>query len=115
MADNKPEIIQARSRDGQPLTVVVPRSRIDVEQQPNVPAHVLALLAFSQRVHGVRRWSEYTGFTLRRLSHDYGDDTVRSTLAALLDDMAAGFRPDNPVGILIHRVRATATTDQLTI
>lgn len=112
-SQDKPELIQTRKRDGTPLTICVPKSRIDVEQQPDIPAHALALLAFSKKVNGVRRWSEFTALTLKRLSDQYGDSALRLTLAGLLDDMAAGFRPVNPVGVYIHRVRATATTDEL--
>lgn len=115
MTNRKPEIVQARNRDGSLVRVVVPVTRLDVEQQPNVPAHVLALLAFSQVVNGVRRWSQYTALTFRRLSGQYGDDALRTTLCALLDDIAAGFRPSNPIGIYIHRVRSTATTSDLDI
>lgn len=112
---NKPEIVQARSRDGSLVRIVVPHSRLDVEQQPNVPAHVLALLAFSQVVNGVRRWSQFTALTFKRLASQLGDEALRSTLCALLDDMDSGFRPNNPIGIFIHRVRSTASTSELRI
>ena len=113
--DTAPEIINAHTRDGQTFQVVVPQSREDVENQPGVPAHVLALLAFAPRVNGLRRWSEFTKFTLSRLADQYGDDNLRSVLANLLDDITHGFSPTNPVGVFIHRVRATATTSNLTI
>lgn len=115
MAKTAPEIIQARCRDGSTLSVVVPASRVDVEQQPNIPAHVLTLLAFSQKVNGVRRWSEFTAFTLKRLDQQFGDDVLRRTLCALLDDISNGFKPSNPIGIFIHRVRQTSTTADLTV
>lgn len=115
MRDSKPEIIQARRRDGSTLQVVVPTCRADVEMQPDIPAHVLAVLAFSARVNGVRRWSEFTRQTLQRLETQYGSATLRECLGCLLDDIATGFRPTNPVGILIHRVRMTADSDSMTI
>lgn len=113
--DSKPEIIHAHTRDGQTLQVVVPRSGVDVEMQANVPAHILALLAFAPRVNGVRRWSDFTKLTLARLADRYGDQTLRQVLSNLLDDMTNGFTPHNPVGVFIHRVRACATTDNLSI
>lgn len=115
MRDSKPEIIQARRRDGSTLQVVVPTCRADVEMQPDIPSHVLAVLAFSTRVKGVRRWSEFTRQTLQRLETQYGAATLRECLGGLLDDIATGFRPTNPVGILIHRVRMTADSGELRI
>lgn len=115
MATQQPEIITASRRNGESLRIVVPHSRVDVEQQLSIPAHVLALLAFSDRVNGVRRWSEFTALTLRRLDSQYGDDVLRRTLCSLLDDIRAGFKPLNPVGIFIHRVRQSATTAELTV
>lgn len=115
MASKTPEIIQAHRANGETLKIVVPLSRVDVEQQPQVPAHVLAVLAFSQKVHGVRRWSEFTAFTLKRLDQQFGDEVLRRTLCALLDDIANGFKPNNPIGIFIHRVRQTSTTAELTV
>lgn len=115
MSDRKPEVIQARKRDGSVVRVVVPASRIDVEQQPDIPASTLALLAFSTVKDGVRRWSDFTRSTLLTLERSYGDAVLRSTLGALLDDIAGGFRPSNPVGLFIHRVRATANSTELSI
>lgn len=115
MSERKPEVIQARYRDGAVVRVVVPFSRVDVEQQPNIPAYVLALVAFSQVVNGVRRWSQFTSLTLKRLQSEFGEDALRDTLCSLLDDMANGFVPENPIGLFIHRVRSTATTTELEI
>lgn len=113
--DRKPEIIQARRRDGTTLEIIVPMSRVDVEMQPDAPAYVLAVLAFSSRVNGVRRWSQFTLETLRRLERQFGSETLRSVLCGLLDDIAAGFRPTNPVGIFIHRVRLTADSGEMQV
>lgn len=115
MTGLKPEIIQARKRDGTVVRVVVPATRVDVEQQPDVPAATLALLAFSSVKDGVRRWSDFTRSTLLKLERSYGDAVLRSTLCALLDDIASGFRPSNPVGLFIHRVRATSNSTELCI
>ena len=111
----KAEIIHAHKRDGSVLQIVVPKSSGDVEMQQEVPVHVLALLAFSPRIQGKRRWSEFTRLTLRRLEDQYGSDTLRLVLMGLLDDIQSGFHPENPVGVFIHRVRATATTNELTV
>lgn len=113
MSDSKPEVIQTVDSTGKPLSIVVPRTRIDVELQPNIPARVLALLAFSSRVGGVRRWSDFTRLTLRRLEEQYGDEAMRQALAALLDEITMGLRPSNPIGLYIHRVRLTANSTNL--
>lgn len=115
MKERKTEILHARRRDGTTLDIVIPQSRLDVEMQPDVPAHVLATLAFSTCVNGVRRWSEFTRQTLQRLESQYGAQALRDTLCVLLDDIAAGFRPTNPVGLLIHRVRLTANAVDMTV
>lgn len=115
MKERKPEIIQARKRDGSTMSIVIPKTRVDVEMQPEVPAYVLATLAFSARVNGVRRWSDFTLQTLKRLESQYGAQAVRETLAVLLDDIANGFKPSNPIGILIHRIRLTANSGEMTI
>lgn len=113
--DLKPEIIQARRRDGSTLQVVVPTCRADVEMQPDIPSYVLATLAFSVRINGVRRWSDFTRQTLKRLEGQYGAQALRETLCVLLDDIATGFKPSNPIGILIHRLRLTANSGDMTI
>lgn len=115
MKERKAETIQARKRDGSTQTIVIPKSRLDVEMQPDVPAYVLATLAFSLRVNGVRRWSDFTLQTLRRLESQYGAQALRDTLCVLLDDIATGFKPINPVGILIHRIRLTANSGDMTL
>lgn len=113
MSDRKPEIIHTTTAAGKPLQIVVPVTRADVEQQPDIPARVLALLAFSQRVGGVRRWSDFTRLTLKRLEDQYGDDSMRHALAALLDEIQMGLKPSNPIGLYIHRVRLTANSNTL--
>lgn len=115
MKECKPEIIQARKRDGSTLSIVIPKSRLDVEMQPDIPASVLATLAFSVRINGVRRWSDFTLQTLKRMESQYGAQALRDTLCVLLDDIATGFKPTNPIGILIHRIRLTANSGDMTI
>ena len=115
MKEQKSETIQARKRDGTTQTIVIPKSRLDVEMQPDIPPHVLATLAFSVRVNGVRRWSDFTLQTLKRLESQYGAQALRETLGVLLDDISSGFKPNNPVGILIHRLRLTANSGEMTI
>lgn len=115
MIRQQSEIIKAHKRDGSTLDIVVPVRRCDVEMQPGIPAHVLATLAFSKRVDGVRRWSEYTRQTLRRIEEQYGEQTMRNVLGDLLDDIATGFRPHNPIGILIHRVRCSANSGDMMV
>lgn len=113
MIDTKPEIISTVGRDGKPLHITVPRTRLDVEMQPDIPARVLALLAFSTKVDGRRRWSDFTRQTFRNLEQQYGDSALRTTLAALLDEINMGLKPTNPIGLFIHRVRLTANSDNL--
>lgn len=115
MKEPKPEIIQARKRDGSTQSIVIPKSRLDVEMQPDIPAYVLSTLAFSVRINGVRRWSDFTLQTLKRLESQYGAQALRETLCVLLDDIATGFKPTNPIGILIHRIRLTANSGNMTI
>lgn len=111
----KQETIQARGPDGKPVTIIIPRTRYDVEMQPHIPAYTLATLAYSSLIEGHRRWSQYTLDTLKRISAQYGDDVMRRMLCALLDETAAGFRPTNPIGLLIHRTRTSANTDTLVL
>lgn len=113
MIDTKPEMIQYRRRDGGLSKFIVPRTRQDIEQQPDVPAWALALLAFSQKVDGRRRWSDFTHKTFLALQQQYGDTAMRTTLAALLDEINMGLKPTNPIGLFIHRVRLTANSDNL--
>lgn len=115
MKEQNAETIQARKQDGTRYTLVIPKSRLDVEMQPDVPPYVLATLAFSVRVNGVRRWSDFTLRTLCRLERQYGAQAMRETLGMLLDDIVNGFKPHNPIGILIHRLRLTANSSELTI
>lgn len=114
MAD-KAEIVHARYPDGSVVKLVVPKSSADVEMQRDVEAHLLALIAFAPVVQGRRRWSQFTNHTLRNLQRQYGDEILRTVLMGLLDDIRTGFKPMNPVGVFIHRVRASATTDELTV
>lgn len=114
--EQKQEIVIVRLRDGGEMKVIVPRSPADVDMQPNVPAWVLTMFAFALRTHDGRyTWSPYTRDTLKRLSDDYGDDTLRRHLSSLLIDIEGGFRPDNPLGLIIHRVRSSTTTRTLQI
>ncbi len=98
-----------RRPDGTVVDVVRPTSAIDVEQQPDIPSAILATAAFAPVINGVPSFSRFTLYTFKNLSDMYGDDTLRNHLSSLLTEIQGGFRPKNPVGILIHRVRLTAT------
>lgn len=113
MSDSKREVVYTIDSTGKRIPIFVPRTRLDVEQQPHISARVLALLAFSTRVGGVRRWSDFTRLTFRRLHEQYGEEAMRTALCALLDEINTGFRPSNPIGLYIHRVRSTANSTQL--
>lgn len=110
------QTVSIRQQDGSVRTIVVPRTAADVEAQQDVPAWVLALFAFAPCTNGVVvRWSPSTRDVLRRMSEDYGDGELRRQLVALLIDIEGGFVPTNPIGLLIHRLRAAGTTRTLTI
>lgn len=112
----KQQMITVRRQAGGELQVCIPRTVEDVDQQPEIPAWFLAMLAFAQvSVDGGVRWSPHARDVLRRLSAEYGDEEMRRQLRGLLIDMQGGFKPDNPVGLLIHRVRANGTTAPLSI
>lgn len=113
---NDPQTVTIRQPDGNTRKIVVPRSARDVEAQPDVPAWVLALFAFAPTTDGtVVRWSPHTRDFLRRLSEDYGETAFRQQLTSLLIDIEDGFVPNNPVGLLCHRLRAAGTTRTLQI
>lgn len=114
---NDNEVVSVRRRDGTELKIIVPRTAADVDCQPDLPAWVLALFAFAPRSSDghVQGWSPFSRDTLRRLSDDYGDNVLRRQLISLLIDIEGGFRPDNPIGLLIHRTRATTTSRTLQI
>ena len=96
---------------GEKREVVVPRTAADVDMQPDIDGWGLALLALSPYdERGMLRWSPFARETLRRLSDEYGDDTVRRQLRGLLIDIEGGFIPSNPIGLLIHRVRVSGTS-----
>ena len=96
---------------GEKREIVVPRTPADVDLQDDVPAWGLALLALSPYdERGIIRWSPFARETLKRLAEQYGDFEVRKQLRGLLIDIEGGFVPDNPIGLLIHRVRVSGTT-----
>ena len=107
------ERIPYRRPDGSMCDVIVPRTRIDVEQQSDIPAAVLACVALAPVVHGHHAWSRFTLQTLYRLASDFGDDVLRLNLCSLLTEIEGGFRPLNPIGLFIHRVRTTPTQSTL--
>lgn len=95
--------------DGSTQRVFKPLTAVDVEQQPDVPADILATLAFAPIINGSVAFSRFTRFTMGKLYEQFGDEILRKNLIALLTEMTGGFKPKNPVGIFIHRVRLTAT------
>lgn len=95
--------------DGSKGVLYVPRTPRDVEEQPNIPAAALATVAFAPLVNGRRAWSQYTYSVLKRQAAVYGEEVLRRHLCALLTEILGGFKPDNPIGLLIHRVRQTPT------
>lgn len=99
--------------NGNSSALIVPRSGVDVDNQLQFYAWQLATAAFAPVVNGRRCFSRFTADTFKRIEHQYGPDTLRRHLAALLDEMRSGFKPSNPVGLLIHRVRLTATDTML--
>ena len=105
--------IPYRKPDGTLVTVFVPHTPIDVDQQPDVPAAILACVALAPSVQGRRVWSPFTLSTLNRLQNIYGDEVLRRHLTSLLTEMQGGFKPANPVGLYIHRVRQTPTQSSL--
>lgn len=105
-------VMATRAADGERVRVYKPRTREEVYAQAGIPAWFLAVLAFASDASGHLRWSEFTSDTLRRLARQYGDDPIRNCLAVLLEEMREGLEPVNPIGLLIHRIRATATQEQ---
>lgn len=102
-----------RRPDGSVVDVVKPVTPLDVEQQDDIPAAILATAAFSTFINGSPCFSRFTLRTFKTLSDQYGDETLRNHLIALLTEIQSGFRPSNPVGLLIHRVKLTATESTL--
>lgn len=98
-----------RRPDGTVVDVVRPVTPLDVHQQGDIPAAILATAAFSAIINGSPCFSLFTLRSFKRLADQYGDDTLRNHLIALLTEMQSGLRPTNPVGLLIHRVKLTAT------
>lgn len=118
MKDDKkhqPEVLEIRRPDGTTHKVIVPKTALDVENQPEIPAYALAVLAFSpvDDKQGRLRWSPSARDALKRLTEEYGEAEVRRQLIALLIDIEQGFRPINPIGLLIHRTRSAGTTQPL--
>lgn len=107
------ERIRYRKADGTVCTIFVPHTPVDVDQQADIPAAVLACVALAPLVGGKRAWSPYTLQTLYRLTNTFGDDVLRRHLSSLLTEMQGGFKPSNPVGLFIHRVRQTPTQSTL--
>ena len=99
---------------GEKREVVVPHTPEDIDNQPEINAWGLALIALSPYdERGIMRWSPYARETLIRLSNEYGDEVVRRQLRGLIIDMNGGFKPTNPIGLLIHRVRQSGTTKEI--
>lgn len=120
MKDEKkglPDAVEIRRKDGAIVKVVVPKTAIDVESQPDIPAYALALVAFSpvDPRTGWLRWSPHARDVLSRLTEQYGEPEVRRQLIGVLIDMEQGFKPLNPIGLLVHRVRTAGTTKTLQI
>lgn len=115
MANNPPKVEKApyRKPDGTIAELIIPKTAVDVEQQPDIPACVLAVAALSPLVNGRRAWSRFTIYTLHRLQDQFGDHCLRLHLISLLVEMQGGFKPQNPIGIFIHRVRSTQTETTL--
>lgn len=116
MANNHPPKVEKapyRKPDGTISEIIIPKTAIDVEQQPDIPAYVLAVAALSPVLNGRRAWSRFTLWALRRLQDQFGDRCLRLHLISLLVEMQGGFEPQNPIGIFIHRVRSTQTESLL--
>lgn len=112
----KPRKVTVQMQNGERVEMVVPTCPADVENQPNFPAWSLALMAFCPfDAYGRAIWSPFSKQTLKRLQDDYGEAELRKQLMGLLIDMAEGFKPSNPIGLLIHRVRQCGTTKELMV
>ena len=104
---NQPSI-RLIMKDGRSVTVYRPESPADVEQQSDIPAYVLAVLAFAPCSGGALRWSKFTLDVFKQLQRQFGDTMLRECLRDLLADISDGFRATNPYGLLVSRVRKYA-------
>ena len=116
---NKPTVhkVFIGKADGSRVEVVIPRTPADIDQQAEIPAFALALLAFSpyDEKTGRVRWSPHARDVLKGLTEQYGEEAVRKQLLGIMIDIEGGFTPNNPIGLLVHRTRTSGTTRTLTI
>lgn len=99
--------VLVRTKTGETRKVFVPRNSADIDNQSDVPAAVLALIAFSPIVDGVVNYSSFTYSVMKQLQRQVGDETLRRVLSELLDEISRGFKPHNPFGLFVSRVRGT--------
>lgn len=103
---NKPNVsIKIRQPDGSLHQIFPCRNLQDLENQKQFPAWVLALCTFSPIVQGRLNFSLFTRNVLKQLSDTYCDELLREVLRELLIDIEGGFRPHNPFGLFVARVR----------
>lgn len=98
-------VVHCRCPDGSIIDVFPPRSVVDLDNQQDVPAWLLALIAFAPIVDGHVRWSPFSRSVLRQLEATYGDEFLREQLRNVLIDIDNGYRVNNPYGLLVSRCR----------
>ena len=95
--------------NGVSYSVVPPRYVEDVDNQANIPAWILALLAFAPIRNSALCVSRFTVRVLRQIENDCGSAVLRDQLRQLLIDMENGYSPSNCYGLLISRCRKTVS------